>query len=215
MATLGPFPKFRAFDADGNPLVGGKLYTYAAGTSTPKATYTDFAQSGTNTNPVVLDANGEADVWYVGTYKLILKDSADVTQWTIDYFMALDGSASVEATITPGAGDAEARSVGLVPQGARLSAVTAKVTTGLGNTQGLTSFHIGDALNGNLMVDRWGNSIALALDTTTTGDDITQDTQPIAKGAAGDIVLSAVGGLFDGTGAVKIKITYQTYSAPS
>ena len=39
--TLSPAPKLQFFGADGLPLVGGKLYTYAAGTSTPLATYTD------------------------------------------------------------------------------------------------------------------------------------------------------------------------------
>ncbi|WP_224368911.1 hypothetical protein [Hyalangium versicolor] len=84
MATLTPFPKFRALDADGNPLAGGKLYTYAAGTNTLKPTYTDSTESTANANPVVLDAHGEAHVWMSGAYKLVLKSAADVTQWTVD-----------------------------------------------------------------------------------------------------------------------------------
>jgi hypothetical protein len=52
MATLLTFPLFRAFDPNGLPLAGGKVYTYAAGTSTPLATYTDQAGSTTNANPV-------------------------------------------------------------------------------------------------------------------------------------------------------------------
>ena len=78
-------PIFKAFDNNGDPLVGGKLYTYAAGTSTPKATYEDYGLLTANTNPVVLDSRGEATVFMSGSYKFILKDSADVTIWTIDY----------------------------------------------------------------------------------------------------------------------------------
>ncbi len=86
MAHLLPPPIFKAFDANGLPLVGGKLYTYIATTSTPQATYTDETEGTANTNPQILDANGEAVVWLgVGkSYKIILKDSSDVVQWTRD-----------------------------------------------------------------------------------------------------------------------------------
>jgi hypothetical protein len=87
MSTLPIFgPKARFFDANGDPLAGGKLYSYAAGTSTPLATYTTRAGTIANTNPVILDANGEADVWSTPgvLYKFVLKNSADATQWTVD-----------------------------------------------------------------------------------------------------------------------------------
>ena len=84
MPQLTPTPKFRAVGADGLALVGGKLWTYIEGTSTPKATYTSFTLGASNTNPVILDARGEADVWLDGSYKLVLTDAADVTIWTVD-----------------------------------------------------------------------------------------------------------------------------------
>src|SRR5687768_14049388 len=86
--AVQPFynPKFRAFDANGEPLAGGLLYSYAAGTTTPLATYTTRAGSVANANPVVLDANGEADVWTSPgvDYKFELRSSAGVVQWTVD-----------------------------------------------------------------------------------------------------------------------------------
>ena len=85
MATIAPQPKLQFFDANGDPLVGGKLYSYIAGTTTPQATYTDESGSTTNTNPVILDSRGEASVWFgAGTYKLALKTAADVDVWTVD-----------------------------------------------------------------------------------------------------------------------------------
>lgn len=105
MSAVAPFPKFRAFDADGLPLAGGKLWTYAAGTSTEKATYVS-ASGSANTNPVVLDANGEADVWLSGTYKFVLYDADDVLQWTVDNLPGLDGLQQAEASVTPGSGQA-------------------------------------------------------------------------------------------------------------
>jgi hypothetical protein len=87
MASLSPTPKLQFFGTDGLPLVGGKLYTYAAGTTTPLASYTDHTANTQNTNPVILDSNGEADVWLPEStsYKYILKDADDVTLYTVDY----------------------------------------------------------------------------------------------------------------------------------
>lgn len=60
MASVMPTPKQQFFDAAGNPLSGGLLYTYMAGTTTPKATWSDYGATVPNTNPIVLDARGEA-----------------------------------------------------------------------------------------------------------------------------------------------------------
>lgn len=77
-------PRFREFDDNGDPLAGGKLWTYAEGTSTPKASYTDASGTVENTNPVILDAGGAAAVWLTGRYKLKLLTANDVPRWTMD-----------------------------------------------------------------------------------------------------------------------------------
>ena len=70
-------PIFRWFDNNGLPAASYQLQTYAAGTATPLATYPTYADAiaGTNpnTNPVVLDANGAAQVWVQASfYKLVM-----------------------------------------------------------------------------------------------------------------------------------------------
>jgi hypothetical protein len=77
-----PFSVF--LDVNGNPLSGGKVYTYTAGTSTPKATYTDSTGVTQNSNPVILDSAGRAAIWMNGAYKIVLKDSTDTTIYTTD-----------------------------------------------------------------------------------------------------------------------------------
>lgn len=65
-------------DANGAPLDGGKVYFYEAGTSTPLATYQDQAEATPNTNPVILDANGQANIWLKNqAYKIVLADADD------------------------------------------------------------------------------------------------------------------------------------------
>ena len=86
MASLTPTPKQQFFDANGNPLVAGKVYTYAGGTTTPIATYTDQTGVTANTNPIILDSRGMANIWLQPTiaYKFLITDSTDVTQYTTD-----------------------------------------------------------------------------------------------------------------------------------
>lgn len=85
--ALFTYPKFQAPNINGVNLSGGLVYFYEIGTSTAKDTYSDKALSSANANPVVLDSRGEADIFLSGEYKVVLKDSDDVTIWTIDpYF---------------------------------------------------------------------------------------------------------------------------------
>jgi C1q domain len=84
--TVAPSGVHQFFDDSGDPLAAGKLYTYAAGTSTPQATYTDYTGGVACANPIVLDAAGRATFFLtVGqAYKFVLKNSSDTTIWTVD-----------------------------------------------------------------------------------------------------------------------------------
>jgi hypothetical protein len=95
--NLAPLLKQRFFDSNGNPLDGGKLYSYQAGTTTPQATYTDSTGVTPNANPLVLDANGECALWLdpALSYKFTLTDADDVTQWTVDNVLGLLETGSV------------------------------------------------------------------------------------------------------------------------
>ena len=99
MSVLTPVPKIQFFDDNGNPLVGGKLYAYAAGTTTPLDTYTDFGGGTPNANPVILDARGEADVWLgTSSYYMELKDSTGALIWSVDDLAAPITGASGSVT---------------------------------------------------------------------------------------------------------------------
>src|SRR3972149_3820564 len=81
------------FDSNGDPLNGGKLFTYAAGSSTKQNTYTTSAGTVAHANPIILNSRGEPANAIWGTvgisYKLVLSPSTDsdppaASFWTID-----------------------------------------------------------------------------------------------------------------------------------
>jgi len=129
MAVLSPPPKLQFFDAAGVPLVGGKLFSYAAGTTTPLATYTSAAETAFNTNPIILNSRGEAEVWLGSPlYKFKLTTAADVEIWTVDNITSLSGlqatiDASIKAYYSVSAG---ASRVGFIAAGAGAVARTAQ-----------------------------------------------------------------------------------------
>jgi hypothetical protein len=113
-AVLLVHPFLQFFDDNGDPLAGGKVYTYSSGTDTAKATYTDSTAATTAANPVILDSAGRATMWGNGSYKFVVKTSADVTVKTTDgitafnvtpasnpaYFQSFSGDASTVAFTT-------------------------------------------------------------------------------------------------------------------
>ena len=85
-ALLAPALCYRDFTNGGEPLAFGLVYTYAAGTTTPQATYVDNTQTTQNPNPVVLNARGEASIWTnpALSYKFVVTDSNGNTIRTVD-----------------------------------------------------------------------------------------------------------------------------------
>ena len=110
--TVMPNPKFTGFDNSGDIVPLGLLYTYAAGTTTALATYSDVDLLTANANPVVLDSAGRATVFLAASsYKFVLKSAASATLWTQDN-IAAGASYSVNLTIPVTAGEAIASGEG-------------------------------------------------------------------------------------------------------
>lgn len=87
--------------SNGQPASGFLLYTYAAGTTSPLATYTDSTGATENTNPIVLDTLGECDLWLtpLTAYKLLFTTPTDTDPptnpiWVRDQIMSAIPSAS-------------------------------------------------------------------------------------------------------------------------
>jgi hypothetical protein len=79
-------PSEQFLNANGVPYVGGQLFFYASGTSTPLATYADQGLTTPNPNPVILDGAGRAGSIFLGgaPYKVVFDDVLGNQIWSLD-----------------------------------------------------------------------------------------------------------------------------------
>lgn len=87
-------------DTSGNPLVGGKVHTYEAGTTTNKVTWEDADKAVAEDNPIILDGNGQKEVFADGLYNITVKDSDDVTLYTWEYLEFQKGFRDTAETVS-------------------------------------------------------------------------------------------------------------------
>ena len=128
------------FSNNGVPLVGGFLYSYAAGTTTPLATYTSSSGATANSNPIVLNSAGRLDneVWLTAgsTYKFLLKDASGVLIATYDNISGINdvntssfapaaGSTSITTLGTVSTGTWNATKIGVAYGGLNLTSIAA------------------------------------------------------------------------------------------
>jgi len=90
MATAAPVIRYFFTDAAGNPLVGGQVFTYQAGGVVPQVTYQNAAESASNTNPIILGARGDADIWLQAgvAYRFDVYNALGVFQFSEDNITA-------------------------------------------------------------------------------------------------------------------------------
>lgn len=157
MSVLLLPPIFQFFDNNGDPLANGFVYTYAAGTTTPQATFTDSTGTIAAPNPIELNAagrptSGGGAIWGDGAYKFIVKDANgvqvgdaldNVTSFTTlasassAYFQSFSGNGSQTLfTTSTDLGDEEKGLMVFVSKGLEEIAVNGTFTTDTGWTKG-------------------------------------------------------------------------------
>jgi hypothetical protein len=96
----------------------------------------------------------------------------------------------------------------LIPKGARVLGVTTTVTVALGTSNGTTGYQVGDGSD----VDRWADKTGTATSTSTDNSDATADWEGSFT-SANNVVITAKGGNFDGTGTIRITVLYRNTTA--
>ena len=212
VVLIHQWPLLTVLDTDGTPLIGGRLYSYHANTSTPKATFADPYGLAPNANPVTLNAMGQAMVWLDGFYHLRLEDRDGVQLWDVDHYdyptVQAPPAGGMLSGYTDGVVSAAPGGVlqvsGLVPLGYRCKGVICQVTTAFGTSGGLSSIMIGDAT----LADGWG-AIGLTAGLQTGQVDFRRGDQPVAS-TAYTILLSAAGGNFDAVGQMAVRAFWES-----
>ncbi|MHB1098436.1 MAG: C1q-like domain-containing protein [Burkholderiales bacterium] len=189
---LSPPPRQQYLDANGNPYSGAKLFTYAAGSSTKQATYTDNTGETANSNPIILDASGRTPygIWLTSGlyYKFILAPSTDTDPPTSAIFTE-DVVTGVNDTTTPAALSTSAQWVasGLTP-----TYVSGTQFTLVGDQT--ANFHVGRRLRFTVTAGTVYGEISVSAFTTLTTVTVVLDSGALDSGlSAVDVgILTAV-----------------------
>src|SRR6266851_303705 len=104
-------------------LVGGQLFFYASGTSTPQNTFSDSGLTVANPNPIILDSAGRAGNIFLGTnaYKVVLQDINGNQIWTADPVSNPPGAPVFVGSTTTGSANSQVLAI-TTPTGFSLAA---------------------------------------------------------------------------------------------
>ena len=80
MAGLYPLSRMQQLDANGQLLVGARLFLFDGGTTTPRVGYRDSSLTSPHPNPIIADARGALPLIYIddGFYRQRLTDASGV-----------------------------------------------------------------------------------------------------------------------------------------
>jgi hypothetical protein len=229
------------FDNNGNPLAGGLIYTYAAGTTTPAATYTSVTGLIANSNPIVLDSAGRTpqEIWFTqgSTYKFSLRDSGGSVIGTYDNLVGVNDVTNILAALAAPTGSSL---VGFIQAGAGAVARTVQAKlretcsivdygadpTGVANSSGAIQAALQSGAQSVYVPPgtySMTTNISLSISTNVTfyglGTIIytgtTGNTNPLIAIETGNNTLTIDGLSFDGDNKIAAGIRIQNTAVPS
>ena len=221
------------FDDDGVPLVGGKLYSYAAGTTTLLTTYTTSAGTVANTNPIILNAGGRTpnEVWQITgvLLKFVLYNSTNELIGSYDGIPSINDPFGINSQLGSVAGtnsitSAANPSLTAYATGSIYSFIAANTNTGAAtlSIDGLTATSItkngsvalsaGDIQIGKMMLVEYDGTTFQLVNNIVYGGSITNGnivslTTPLAAANGGTgLATLTVNNVLLGNGAAAVQL---------
>ena len=131
-------------------------------------------------------------------------------QWGIRNSTGAGLNTRTATTLLSAVSGATVTATNLIPDGAFVIGVSTYVVTALGVSGGTTGYAVGDATDPN----RWGDIVGTAIGTDSDNTDATANFTG-AYIAADSVIITAAGGNFDGTGAIRVAVHYLDVTAPT
>lgn len=165
---------------------------------------------GTSSNPSV---SSDLRLYRDAAGRLALRHAANAQAFLVSGYYAsatslTQGQVKCVTTTLTGVSGASVTASSLRPKGAFVVGVATTVTVALGVTNGTTGYTIGDGSD----ADRYGDITGTAIGTDSDNTDAVADPTGY-QAAAGDVVITAKGGDFDGTGTIIVSVFYLTTEA--
>lgn len=178
---------------------GWKIYSYAAGSSTPQTTYTTSAGDVAQSNPIVLDSLGfptTGQIWLTSglSYKLVLTDENGVVKKTEDNITGVTGTASVS----------QWQASGLTP-----TYVSATSFTLVGDQT--NDFHVGRRLQSTTTAGTVYSTISATAYTTLTTVTVINDGSGVMDSGLSQVNLGLITAI--NTSLPRIGPTIQVFTA--
>ena len=165
MASLLPTGETTFFDANGVPLASGTVEFYIPGTTTPKDTWQNSAQTILNSNPVTLDSSGRAIIYGSGSYRQVVKDSLGNLVWDQETAEPNSGAVSFGGT-SGGTANAQTLSASQFSYG---DGQIISFVAGLSNT-GATTISVGGGAPISVLKNGASGPVALATGDLVAGN---------------------------------------------
>ncbi len=211
MATEIATSFWQITDNNGDPVSGAKIYVYDAGTTTPRSLYSNTGLSVSVSNPIICNSAGRSTTdggttvgmvyTAAGSYKIVVKNSADVTIYTLDN---IDGRVPVGSgalAIANGGTGATTAPAALTNLGAVTSTeftdLSAQVATLAGAASSSEKTHIATGTTGqrpsspvegdirrNTTVPQWEGYVASWEKFATSSVTITPTSQDLTSGSS-------------------------------